>query len=773
MYASIVVDVKSSNTDVIYTYHIPSHLESFVYVGSRVIVPYAVRQITGYVVEIIDECEYQGVIKDIVEVLDYDKELTEEQVLLAKTIATETKSLLTSCLGLMYPSFLKAKYRKYVTVKNFADLDANVAMLFNAKGKIAINDKLLQEYPKIKTEIKKGNLELSYDVYSYGKRKYTKLYFYDEKYDVLLKDYKGSELKKRIIKFVKEAIKGCTIDKIKEHINCSNYVVRSIEKDGYIFSKNVLFNEKPAQAKPQKLLKYINYNFDQASLKEKYDTLSSKPFLLFSNDEKFKLDFYLSIATELVNNNKKVLILTPTLITNFLVALHFKKYLSGYRIVTFSSDLSQAEYYDNYMEVKWNDYDIIITTKVGAFLPLNDLGLIIVVDEENNNYIGEYSPKYHAIEVMKNRAKYHNAKLVLSTSSPSMEAYYNYSRAKYSLLKYIVPNNNDVEIVDMHSQFYDENLIISKELQNRITNTLSNDNQVMLILNAKGYSTYLTCRNCGKILKCPKCKITMTYYQEKNETKCRYCGTKAESLYCDCGNNYTMLGIGLEKVKETIQNLYPNKNVLLLDSDSLADYDDFQDAMVKIETNEASIILGTNNIISMYSPNIKLIGMLAIDTILNANDYRASESVYQLISNAINKDCHVLLQAYNTDHYAITTAINNNYSSFYNTEIASREMFQYPPYLEINRIIVTGDYKEMYHCANYFRKVFRTIFTTSADVLGPTYNTIKKGAQLLIKHNDYPKLSKLIDEVEKKFADKKINIQFERHIRNLHWGDYY
>ena len=553
MYASIVVDVKSSNTDVIYTYHIPSHLESFVYVGSRVIVPFAVRQVTGYVVEIIDECEYQGVIKDIVEVLDYDKELTEEQVLLAKTIATETKSLLTSCLGLMYPSFLKAKYRKYVTVKNFADLDANVAMIFNAKGKIAINDKLLQEYPKIKTEIKKGNLELSYDVYSYGKRKYTKLYFYDDKYDVLLKDYKGSELKMRIIKFVKEAINGCTIDTIKEHIHCSNYVVRSIEKDGYIFSKNVLLNEKPAQAKPQKILKYINYNFDQASLKEKYDTLSSKPFLLFSNDEKFKLDLYLSIATEMVNNNKKVLILTPTLITNFLVALHFKKYLSGYRIVTFSSDLSQAEYYDNYMEVKWNDYDIIITTKVGAFLPLNDLGLIIVVDEENNNYIGEYSPKYHAIEVMKNRAKYHNAKLVLSTSSPSMEAYYNYSRAKYSLLKYIVPNNNDVEIVDMHSQFYDENLIISKELQNRITNTLSNDNQVMLILNAKGYSTYLTCRNCGKILKCPKCKITMTYYQEKNETKCRYCGTKAESLYCDCGNNYTMLGIGLEKVKETIQ----------------------------------------------------------------------------------------------------------------------------------------------------------------------------------------------------------------------------
>ncbi len=763
MFAKVVVDVKASNIDTMYTYRIPEELEDFVFVGSRVYVGFGTRTIMGYVIETIDEKDYNGIVKDIIDVLDYSKELTTEQVELAKFIAETNRCSLIKALELMYPSFLKTKYRKFITIKNFDKLDANIAFLFAGKNKILLTKEMLQEYPKIKTEIKNGNLGLEHDIFYYGKRKYVKYYSLNELHVSTVENL--SELRQKVIKYLNQA-KEAVIEDIRNDVGCSPYLVKKLVEEGLIRVTEKPFNKEQAQSE-RKLIKNINFNLAQKEIKEKYDSLNSKPFLLYSNDELFKYDLYLEIVKDNILDNKKVLIVTPSLVYNYSVYNFLRHNLEGYNIVNFSSDLPNSEYYNNYMTVKMNLADVVVTTKVGAFSPMDNLGAIIVIDEDNLNYLGEYHPKYSLLEAMKFRSKFQGAKLLLSSSTPSIESFYQYHQAKYYLLKYKISFNNEVSLVNMKDELIENNnSIISKELQNSLQDTLSNKKQAMLILNAKGYSPSMQCKKCGKVVKCPKCNISLMYSKENNEYKCRYCGQKIEQIECECGShNFTTFGIGLEMVREKLYELFPNARVLLLDSDSLKDSEDYKNAVLLIESGDVDIIIGTNNIVSLINySNIELVSLLAVDNLLNVSDYRASYNTFSLISKLLNNK-KVIIQGYDLEHYSIINGIKDDYNSYYKEEINIRSTLNYPPFVEVNKLIISGDFKQMYHVANYFRKVVQNVL--DATCLGPTYDKVKRGVQLIIKHNDFEKLMKVINEVEKKFSDYKVEYSYERFPRFL------
>ena len=192
---------------------------------------------------------------------------------------------------------------------------------------------------------------------------------------------------------------------------------------------------------------------------------------------------------------------------------------------------------------------------------IDNIGLILVLEEDNMNYLSEYTPKYNVIEVLKQRAKYHNAKILFSSNTPKIETYYKYYEAKYSLLKYRINNKCNVEMVDMRDEVLNNYDIISRKLEMRINEVLENNRQVMLILDNKGYSSTITCRRCKKTVKCPKCQISLTYYKETGEAKCKYCGQKFTNLSCTCGStDFSMDSYGLEKVKEVLENKYPGKS---------------------------------------------------------------------------------------------------------------------------------------------------------------------------------------------------------------------
>ncbi len=763
MFAKVVVDVKSSNVDITYTYRIPEEYHDYINVGSRVLVSFGVREILGYVIALEDESNYTGQIKDILDVLDYTKELTLEQVELAQKISSDTKTLMISSLSLMYPSFLKTKYRRYLTINNFVDLDAELALLFAGKNKVLIDKDILKVFNKIKKEVEKGNIEISYDNYSYGKNKQVKKYAINRK---MASDLTGlNQRRYDVITYITNNPEA-TLEDIRENTGCSKELVYSLVKNKYL-----VYNEVPRvkeftiEKQPIQLEKY---SFEEQELRYKYSRLQDKPFLLYSNDEAFKLKFYLDIINETLQGNKKVVLLTPTLISHFEHVQYFKKKMVGYRIVNFSSDLSNNEFYDNYITVKNDNFDLIITTKVGLFLPLTELGAIIVVDEGNINYYNEATPKYSMIEVVKFRANYHQAKLILSTSSPTIETYYNYFITKYFLLKHVVPKTYNVQLIDLKEEPGD--LLVSDSLKQKITETIARKEIAMLILNAKGYSHHLVCRNCSTVLKCQNCKIGLSYNKKKDEIYCRYCGNKLTKKSCEnCGStDLHLYAAGLDKVAEVLQADFPQARILQLDSETISDYQSYQDNILKIEEQEVDIVIGTNNILSLKTPAITLIGLLDIDRLLNINDYKASELTYSLLTDALaNEKAKVVIQGYHLDHFAILNGIQQNFVDFYNEEIKYRQEFFYPPFAEANRLIISGEFKAMYHFANSLKKSFNYLFKNEGVILGPVYLAKYMGLQLIIKHNDFPKLNRIIEEVSKNLAHYQLTINYERYPRNF------
>ncbi len=763
MISRVTIDIQASFLSDEYDYIIPDELLDYVKVGSRVLVEFGVRKVLGYVIDIKEKTDFKGNLRPIIQVLDYNAELSAEQVILGKQIAHEIKCSLCAVLSAMIPPFLKSKYRKFISIKNYNEIDPHIVTLFNEKKKITLTNEIIKEYPRIKKEIEKGNISLDFDIYSYGKTKKIKKYFVNKATSNIYEKYTGT--RKKIIDYLIKR-QEATIDELKEFVGCSNYIVKALQKEEILGI--IEYPVTNVQKQEKVLLKNKEFDFDGNIIKQKYNEMSNKPFLLYSNDEKFTLDFYLDICIDNIQKNKKTLVVAPTLIAYYNIFYYLRRNLEGYEVINFSSDMPNNEYYENYMKAKNGEAQVCVCTKAGIFTPLDDIGTIIVYDESNYNYLCEMTPKYNAIEVLKARAVYHDAKIVLTSFPPTIENYYHYYLADYNLLRYVKPLKYKAKKVNMYNETINNRQVISYEMEEAINNALQKNKQVMLILNNKGYSQSLKCRKCGKVATCEKCNIPLTYYKEKNEYKCRYCGKVLESLECKCGcDNYSTFGMGLELVKEKLELLFPLSNILLLDSNNMREFEDYQNAVVRIESGEANIIIGTTNVIGLARfANLDMIGLVSVDSILNYSDFKASYYVFSLIYNALNK-ANVIIQGYNLEHYSIEYAINGDFNGFYNAEIKAREMFNYPPFSEINKIIITGDYKDIYYCANYFKKVYSSITKTQNMVLGPTYVKLKKGVQLIIKSKDYEKLFTIIDEVKNKFKNTSVVISYERYPRSL------
>lgn len=756
MYAKIIVDLASQNTNELFTYRVPDELSDCIYQGSRVYVEFGFQKVLGYVIEIVDQVDYEGNIKDILEVVDFEWGLNSEQLELAKFISEETKTFYTSALDLMYPSFMRSRIKKSINVLNYQGLDAELAMLFEMKRRVPITNLILSKYQKIKKEIEKGNLEIVSNIYTYGSQKRVKYYFLKNHHiDV------ASEKQKRVLMFLKEHGEA-TEEEIKENTGCSDYIIDKLYTLKYIdFVERI----PKADISEDKYVKPISYDFNGKIIKDKYQRLSGKPFLLFSNDEEFKLNFYLDIIQETIKDNRQVLVVTPTVLVNTQIASFFKKNMRGYRIFNFSSRTTNSDYYYNFYNVIIQNVDIVISTKANILLPLENIGLIILIDEENSNYINEHNPRFSVIEVLKYRSNIHQAKLLLSSSTPSIDAYYNYSIAKYFLLKHIVNYPNHISLVNMREEY--EDLIISQLLRENLKTQLNKNNVSMLILNNLSYNTSVLCKACGKVIKCPKCKIGLSYHKEKNLYRCAYCNLQTKDITCECGSTeVNHFGFGLERLKERLYQLFPKVRIVQVDSESMNQKPAYDNFLVGLEEKEIDIIIGTNILANFYHPSIKLIGIINADYILNVNDYRSSEMAYTTISKVNNyPDCQVIIQGYNLEHYSIKTAMNNDYESFYDQEIILRKDLNYAPFMETSRLLVVGDYRDIYYYANYFKKVFSRIL--KGEVIGPVYINRIKGIQLIIKFEDFPKLSTLIDEVNNKFKDKKLIVNFERYPKSF------
>ena len=418
MFAEVVVDVKNSAVDMLFTYEIPEHFKSYVDIGSRVLVEFGTRQVIGYVIRISDETSYAGEIKEILDVYDFDKQLTEEQIELAKKIAFETKSLFISALELMYPAFLKSKYRKYLKVVNYEQLDSNIALLFRGKSKLEYNRTIVEYSNQIAKELNKGNLAIEYDQHTYGKNKYQNIYFVSKD-----KDAKNLTVKrKRIMEYVLNN-PGQTIEEVSLNTSSSHVLINDLRKEGFLEVREVIKEEdnlKKFQASK------VTYNPLEQDIKAKYDSNKNKPYLLITDDFEFRLKFLEDVISKTIMSNRQVLILAKSIVQSFEIYNFLEKELINSRTYCFNSSLSNNEYFDNYVKVKKGNVDVVVGTISSSFLPLENLGLIIIFDSNNSEYINDYSPKFSTLNVLKWRMEYHKAELILVNETLSVVVYYYY-----------------------------------------------------------------------------------------------------------------------------------------------------------------------------------------------------------------------------------------------------------------------------------------------------------------------------------------------------------
>lgn len=758
MFARVVVDIKAKELNESFEYHIPEQLEPFVFIGSRVRVSFGMQEVLGYVIEILETSDFKGNFKDILEIYSFEKEITEEQLQLAYHLVEDLNISLVHGLSMMLPTFLKEKRKKFLYIDNYDNLNPELVEKFKGKEKIAINDDLENLQKLIKQEIDKGNAHIGYDFSNYGVRKKALVY------SLISQDMTKSKMRNEVINYLQEK-KEAFEDDILLATGVSKTLLRSMIKEKII--KYQLKYRIDNIHIPFKNKSLYEMSFDQGQLLLKYQESGYKPYLLYTNNEVFVLNFLLKIIEKAIIKQQKVIIFAPTIMVIEKVKLFLDRNLDGVRIDTFHSQNTQSENYESYMDVKHNNYDCFLTTPMGAFLPFVDVSEIIVLDEENNSYISENYPYYDVRRLLETRSKNLGCKIIFESMAPSINSFYKQRMNQYYLLEDITDFKHQVSIVDMKEEALEENdLVISSYLQKRIRETIASGKITMLIVNNKSFSTLIKCRECGKILKCPKCNIPLVFVQSKKMAKCNYCGYHTEDYnHCSCGSeNFISLGFGLEKVKYKISMMFPTARIMQVDSDNINNLEKRFDLFNDIEDGNVDIILGTNMLLDTIKGNISLVGLLYIDGYLNIDDYRGSEYTYNLIAKMRRFD-EVVVQTYNKRHYAIVNAAIGNYDAYYEEEINNREILQYEPFSEMNEIIIVGPYDKMFHFAYYYRKVMNRVIGNG--FLGPIYDYRYGGVKIILKHNHHHEVVTILNETIKNFKDSNLQVTYIRYPKRM------
>ncbi len=504
-----------------------------------------------------------------------------------------------------------------------------------------------------------------------------------------------------------------------------------------------------------------------------------KVFLLHGVTGSGKTEVYMEIIEEMLKMGKTSIVLVPEISLTPQIVGRFRERF-GQRIAILHSRLSEGEKYDEYRKIARGEVDIVIGARSAIFAPLKNIGTIIVDEEHSTSYKQENNPKYHVIDVALERSKYHDAKIVLGSATPSLESYARAKKGVYKLLE--LPNrvNNQkmplVEIVDLNKE-KNKSSYFSDKLKKAIEDSLSRNEQIILFLNRRGYASFVTCSNCGYVEKCPNCDITLTYHKSSNTLRCHYCGygNKRIEICPKCGErSIKELGVGTEKVEEEINNLFHCRTIRM-DIDTTSRKGSHEQIIEKFRNHDYDILLGTQMIAKgLDFENVTLVGVINSDISLMIPNFRSSEYTFQLLAQVAGrsgrgqKTGRVIIQTYNPTHYAIELSKNHNYLGFFNKEMQIRRALSYPPYFYMTSIkVMSKDYEcardESTRIGNLLRKDL-----SDSIILGPTVCSVFKlnnayRFNIIIKYkrddNLYPTLEK-IQNYYKNVHNVKIDIDF-------------
>lgn len=807
--AKVAVEGTLYHFDMEFDYIIPENIDTNNLVGSRVLVPFGLgnKKKHGVVFEVVSG-KLDEKIKPIYAVLDKAPLLSVEMISLARWMKRRYYCTLFDAVKTMLPSGINRKLVNYYKLSgniNFLekfdlnDSEINIIEILKKKDKFISYKKLQLEtsvdnLDKILLRLKKlGIILQKEDSINKVSDASIKMVSVTDIGKVKNLNLKLTQKQKKVY----DAIKACSEISVKEvcyYTGVTTSVVDSLVKKGIVY-----YFENQVYRNPYKNIEKL-YNKEDILLSDEQKTSFNNLYkeytsgkasvsLLYGVTGSGKTAVFMKLIEAVRKDKKGIIVMVPEIaLTSSLIRQFHQRF--GEKVAVFHSGLSVGERADEWKRVKNGDADIAIGTRSAVFAPFENLGLIIMDEEQEYTYKSDSSPRFHARDIAKFRCKQNNTLLVLASATPSIESYYMALNGRYSLntisKRYGQANLPKVKIVDLNEEINKgNNSAFSEILIKELVENLQNNKQSIILMNRRGYNTFASCRACNEVLTCPNCSISLTYHSANGRLMCHYCGYSVE-FTDECPNCHEheirYLGFGTQKIEEDLQKVVPEARILRMDADTTMAKFSHDRKFRLFSEGKYDIMIGTQMVAKgLDFDNVTLVGVLSADQSLYNNDFRSYERTFSLLTQVVgragrgNYAGRAIIQTYTPENSVISLAAQQNYDEFYNSEIKMRKAMLYPPFVDLCVICFSGKNQErVLSAAKDFFNMLRKLASKDYSelplrVLEPSQTTIiklnnKYRYKLIIKFRNSRRFQELISrllvwfEKDKKYSEVSVYV---------------
>lgn len=794
MIARVIVDNKSKQVDKPFDYRIPDELADKIEVGSRVLVPFSSgnKEVEGFCVGLSNESKTKK-LKAIIRLANDVRAFDEEMLALIECMHTKYLASYLDIIHTIVPTGTLTKSCEWIILENptteRSEIRRRIIEILSDNGG-GMEYKALKEMFKtsiqnqVRAMINAGTLKKEYrqtvDVKD-KKIKCVSLNCEREKAEEAARELsKKAPVQSRMLSMLCENDFVALVDLIKI-TDGSHSAFKALVEKGYATSCDMTVERDPYWNRTFEKTEKLNHTPEQArAINEITNSIRKEngvTYLLHGVTGSGKTEVFMQSIENAISMGKTAVMLVPEIsLTPQMVARFMSRF--GRRVAIFHSGLSNGEKYDQWKKIREGNADIVIGARSAIFTPLKNIGVIILDEEHSDTYKSDMSPRYRASEVAEFRAKQNGATVVAASATPSVESYYKAQNGEYILLEMTARCNQnkmpEITVVDMRKELENGNKsMISEKLYEELDANIKRGEQTILLLNKRGFSTFVSCRSCGYVPHCPNCNISLTYHKYDDLLKCHYCGySRPNYKKCPkCGSGYIRhFGGGTQKVQDELAKLFPSATMIRMDMDTTGKKQSYEKILQKFEKDKIDILIGTQMVAKgLDFENVTLVGVITADTMLNIDDYRSGERTFALLEQVSgragrgSKEGRAVIQTYTPEHEAISLVKTHNYAEFYNREIAKRRLTVYPPFCKIVSVHFSGSVEsKVEKAAKFFLDAARKIgkVNQKIQVLGPLPSYISKIKnkyrwQIIFKCEDEDAFGKVLSQAEMRCRESK------------------
>lgn len=736
IYADIIIDISSDKLDRSFQYKVPERLEQEIKVGMVVSIPFgnASQLRKGYVTGFSKEPKIaSGKLKEICEICSGEETTESRLIALAAWMKENYGSTMIQALKTVLPiqEKIKAKERRYICL-NISE---------------------------------------------------------DEGYQILA-DLEKTRFRART-RLLKELLEKKRLDSAQasKKLGATSAVIKKMQEQGIIRIEydEILRNSMDTSDIPAENQMLLTQEQEIAvqQIREEWEKQSPRPVLIEGVTGSGKTQVYMKLIEWTISRGEQAIVLIPEIALTYQTVRRFYARF-GDKVSVINSRQSQGERYDQFKRAKRGKVQVMIGPRSALFTPFGNLGLIVIDEEHEPSYKSESSPRYHARETAIKRAELEHARVVLGSATPSVEAYSQAKKGAYGLVRLNARYGSrpmpQVSIVDLREELKAGNhSVLSRELREKMKARFEKKEQVMLFLNRRGYAGFVSCRSCGQVMKCPHCDVALSEHNN-DRLLCHYCGyeTRKPQACPVCGSPYIGgFKAGTQQIEKVVRETFPGVRTLRMDFDTTRTKGSYEKILASFAKHEADVLIGTQMIVKGHDfPDVTLVGVVAADLSLNAEDYRCAERTFQLLCQAAGrggrgeKPGEAVIQTYQPDHYSIQAAAVQDYQAFYEEEMSYRMLLDYPPAAHMLAVLGSGPEDELLVQAMHYLKLYvqRIYKKNDLHVIGPAYAAVGKVKDIYrqviyLKHEDYQILVWIKDQLEKYIeinsGFRKLYIQFD------------